>query len=95
MRPPKRGLTALPDEDLIKLMRRLHGGTLDFPLTRHGMLLRGLNRIAEHGDLLFGLDEAGVRAVLVAVIAERQRSSEQLVRLEAAREAAEAQARTA
>lgn len=70
---PKRGLTALPDEDLTKLLRRLHRGELDFPLTRHGMLLRGLNRIAEHGDVIFGLDEAGLRAVLVAVMAERQR----------------------
>ena len=64
----------MPAEDLVKLLRLVHRGPVAFPLTSVELLVRGMNRLAEHGDVLVGLDEAGVRAVLVAVLAERRRS---------------------
>ncbi len=72
------GLRDLPTHDLEKLLRLTYRGELDFPLTRHGFLVRGLNRIAENADVLMGLDQAGTQAVLVAVIAERRRAESNL-----------------
>ncbi len=68
-----RGLTQVPSEDLEELLRAVHRGRLEFPLRRQGLLLLGMNRLAEHASLLQGLDERGLRAVLVAVLAERRR----------------------
>jgi hypothetical protein len=72
------GLTALLDSDLERLMKMLHRGTLPIPLTRQALLLRGLNRIAENGDVLFGLEASGVRATIVATVAERRKFTEKL-----------------
>jgi len=66
------GLTKLPREDLEALLRLLHRDELELPLTRQYLLTRGFHRLAEHGALLLGLEEPAVRAVLVAVIAERR-----------------------
>lgn len=68
-----RGLSEVPTEDLEALLRAVHRGRLEFPLRRQGLLLLGMNRLAEHASLLQGLDERGLRAVLVAVLAERRR----------------------
>lgn len=67
-----RALSQTPTEDLEILLRHAHKGNLEYPLTRKTLLLMGMNRMAEMADVLFGLDERGVRAVLVAVIAERR-----------------------
>ena len=67
-----RGLAVVPADDLVKLLRLIHQGHVAFPLTRVELLVRGMNRLAEHADVLVGLDEAGVRAVIVAVLAERR-----------------------
>jgi hypothetical protein len=57
------------------LFRLVHEGKLSFPLRRSELLLLRTPHLAEHGDVLLGLDEPGVRAVLVAVIAERRRAA--------------------
>ena len=69
-----RGLRPVPTEDLKTLLSAVHGQKVAFPLTRRWLLEMGMNRLAESADVLLGLEEAGVRAVLVAVIAERQRT---------------------
>lgn len=71
MIPKKSGLSALSDEQLKAVLKRVYSKELGCPFKRSDLLLRGLNAVAEEGDLLFGLDEAGVRAVISAVLAER------------------------
>ena len=66
------GLTSLNDEQLKVILRKVYRKELSCPFYRSDLLLRGLNAVAEDGDLLFGLDEAGVRAVIAAVFAERR-----------------------
>lgn len=66
------GLTGLTTEQLQDLMRYVHRGTLPCPFRRQTLLAMGLNAVADHGDLLIGLDAAGVRAVIAAVVAERR-----------------------
>ncbi|MEM9071519.1 MAG: hypothetical protein AAGE52_23635 [Myxococcota bacterium] len=68
------GLTGVPTSDLEELLRAVHRKRLEFPLRRQNLLLLGMNRLADHASLLQGLDERGLRAVLVAVIAERRRA---------------------
>lgn len=70
------GLVGVPTDHLERLFRRLVRGELVLPLTKASLLAMGFNEVAVSGDLLLGLDARGVRAVLVAVIAERRRSSE-------------------
>ncbi len=65
-------LTSVPTDDLKKALGLLHRGELKFPLTALELTRTGLQN---HLDALLGhlrgLDEAGVRAVLTAVLAER------------------------
>lgn len=67
-----RGLSSVPDEELETLLRRVHRGEITYPLRRSELLLMKTPQLAELGDVLLGLDEGGVRAVLVAVLAERR-----------------------
>ncbi len=71
------GLTKVPDEDLMGLLRALHHGRLTFPITRSMLFTMGMNQLAEHADPLLGLSEDGVRAVLVTVLAERRATVEE------------------
>ena len=66
------GLSPVPDEDLEDLVRLIYKGHIPFPLERRRLLELGMNRLADHGDVLIGLDERGTRAVLSAVLAERR-----------------------
>lgn len=69
---PAEGLTSLKTEELKTLLRLLHRGQLLLPLTAHSIACAGFQY--KHHELmanLRGLDEAGVRAVLVCVLAER------------------------
>jgi len=66
------GLTSLNDKQLKVILKKVYRKELSCPFYRSDLLLRGLNAVAEDGDLLFGLDEAGVRAVIAAVFAERR-----------------------
>lgn len=68
-----RGLTSVSDADLEQLLRLLHRGQLTFPLDRPGLTAAGLFRLGDELEALRGLDERAVRAVLVAVLAERRR----------------------
>lgn len=67
-----RGLSQVPSEDLEGLLRALHKKRVELPLRRETLLVMGMNRLADHADVLIGLDERGLRAVLVAVLAERR-----------------------
>ena len=69
-----RALSRVPSEDLEGLLRAVHHGRVEFPLRREALMLMGMNRLADHADVLIGLDEKGVRAVVVAVLAERRSS---------------------
>lgn len=69
------GLTGVPTDHLERLFRRLVRGELSLPLSKASLLAMGFNEVAAGGDILLGLDERGVRAVLVAVIAERKRGA--------------------
>ena len=67
-----KGLAGVETEALKTLLRALHRGDVRFPLdigelTRVGLQYTAAPLLAH----LRGLDEAGVRAVIVAVIAER------------------------
>ena len=66
------GLTGLTTEELQKLLRHLHRGELVCPVDIHRLTVVGFQYKADILASAFrGLDEAGVRAVLVCVLAER------------------------
>lgn len=66
------GLTRVRTEDLKRALAALHRGGLAFPLTIEELTRFGLQHCAQDLlETLRGLDEAGTRAVLVAVLAER------------------------
>ena len=67
-----RGLSRVPNSDLEELLRAVHAGRVEFPLQGSGLLLLGLNRLADNAAPLLGLDERGVRAVIAVVLAERR-----------------------
>jgi hypothetical protein len=67
------GLTALTTDELKLLLRAVHKGELLCPIDPIGLASTGLLRLTDHLGVLHGLDEAGVRAVLVCVLAERTR----------------------
>ena len=66
------GLTSLSDDQLKTILKKVYQKNLQCPFHRSDLLVRGLNAVAEEGDLLFGLNEAGVRAVISAVLSERR-----------------------
>ena len=66
------GLSSLSDEQLRAVLKRVYTRELKCPFGRSDLLMRGLNAVAEEGELLFGLEESGVRAVISAVFAERR-----------------------
>lgn len=69
---PGRALVDVPTEQLKSLFRALISGELRCPLVAWEVARLGLQSWqAELLEALRGLDEAGVRAVLVAVLAER------------------------
>ena len=71
MTPSKRGLTRVPEDRLIALLRAVHRGHIEFPLQRVGLLKLGFNRLADEAGPLIGLDERGVRTAIALVLAER------------------------
>ncbi|MCA9536543.1 MAG: hypothetical protein KC593_22830 [Myxococcales bacterium] len=68
------GLTLVPDEDLEALIRLAYQGQIPFPLERRRLMELGLNRLADAGSVIVGLDERALRAVIGAVLAERRRA---------------------
>lgn len=71
MRLGANGLKAVHTEELKNLLRHIHRGTLPCPITQDGLAAAGLLGLGDQLGHLRGLDEHAVRAVLVAVIAER------------------------
>ena len=66
-------LTRVTSDQLRTLYRQVYRGELECPFDRRALLCRGLNPQAEACDILFGLGEQGVRAVIASVLAERER----------------------
>lgn len=67
-----KGLTAVRSEDLVNLLRWLHRGELQAPIDLPGLARVGLQHCGtELMGHLRGLDQRGVQAVVVAVLAER------------------------
>lgn len=71
------GLTRISDDDLRRLLRAVHRGTLASPITRGGLIAHAFGHIEGGLDLLVGLEAAAARAVLVAVLAERANHARQ------------------
>lgn len=67
-----KALTERSTEELKNVLRRLHQGLLPTPLSPQSLHAAGLSYLSDKVDFLLGLDEAGLRAVLVAVLAERR-----------------------
>lgn len=65
-------LTKLSTKDLERLLRRVHDGSLPCPITAASLHLAGMDYLLDRVGFLQGLDARAVRAVLVAVIAERR-----------------------
>ncbi|MCA9695670.1 MAG: hypothetical protein KC636_39195 [Myxococcales bacterium] len=69
---PDLGLRRVPTEALQTMLRQLHRGQLACPITPVALAGLGLQDLSESiMNGLRGLDAAGVRAVLVAVLGER------------------------
>ncbi|MCB9702112.1 MAG: hypothetical protein H6711_09470 [Myxococcales bacterium] len=69
---PDIGLRWIPTATLKKLLRHVHHQEIECPLAPIPLAALGLQEQAERLlGALRGLDAAGVRAVLVAVLAER------------------------
>jgi len=72
------GLVTVSTDDLRKLLRMVFRGHLPCPLTPAGLAAVGLQDVSERllGHMR-GLDDKGVHAVVVAVLAERTATDEQ------------------
>jgi hypothetical protein len=66
------GLRGVSTDALRQLLRALHRGELDCPVSPAGLACHGLQDLSDPLLSTFrGLEAAGVRAVLVTVLAER------------------------
>ncbi|MBZ0121462.1 MAG: hypothetical protein K8H88_30985 [Sandaracinaceae bacterium] len=72
IKKPSLGLTHLATTDLENLLRALHRGQLTCPIGPRELTAAGLAYLQDRVEALKGLDQSAVRAVLVAVIAERK-----------------------
>jgi hypothetical protein len=66
------GLSRVSAAELTRLLRAVHRGTLQFPLTRANLIASAFGHIEEHLGVLLGLDQVAAQRVLVAVLAERR-----------------------
>jgi hypothetical protein len=66
------GLAHVSTERLERLLRRVHDGSLECPVTHPTLLRAGLPDLVDEVGHLAGLDARGVMAVVVAVLAERR-----------------------
>jgi len=73
------GLTEVNRKDLEKTLHTLYRGDLELPLNIHGLTRVGLQHCSQPLlSQLRGLDQVGVQAVLVAVLAERKAAQGEL-----------------
>lgn len=70
------GLTHVPTEKLERMLKRVHDGALECPITHPTLLRAGMPDLVDEVGHLVGLDARAVQAVLVAVIAERRAEAE-------------------
>ena len=76
------GLTQVSIEDLKTMLRYLHRGEMNCPLTPAELARFGLQRCSPSLlNHLRGLDALGVRAVVVGVLAERLEAEERAIAL--------------
>ena len=66
------GLTQLSTAELQKLARLIYKKQLPCPFKRSDLLVRGLNSLADHGDLLIGQEADVILLLVSAVLAERR-----------------------
>ena len=66
------GLTRIPTDTLIHVLRLVHRGDLPCPITPVGLVTTKLQDTGDELGVLRGLDRRAVLAVLVSVIAERR-----------------------
>lgn len=66
------GLAHVSTERLERMLRRVHDGSLECPVTHPTLLRAGLPDLVDEVAHLGGLDARAVMAVLVAVLAERK-----------------------
>lgn len=78
------GLSEVPTRDLETLLKRLYRKELPLPVSHPTLLRAGLAHLVDKVDFLSNLDEPAVRAVLVAVIAERRAVEARAARAERA-----------
>lgn len=71
--PMGAALTGLTDHDLENLLRAIHRKQFVSPISSTNLALSGLSYLHDKVDFLQGMDEATVRAVVVAVLAERRK----------------------
>jgi hypothetical protein len=76
------GLTHVPTEKLERVLKRVHDGSLDCPITHPTLLRAGMPDLVDELGHLVGLDARAVQAVLVAVIAERRVEAERRAAIE-------------
>ncbi len=69
------GLVNVRTEDLKHLLRAVYRGDLPCPITHQGLASTGLLRLGDELDILRNLDARGVKAVLIAVLHERNKVS--------------------
>lgn len=68
------GLKHVSTEDLRVVLARVHDGSLICPITHPHILRAGLPKLIDDLGHLHGLDARAVQAVIVAVLAERQKA---------------------
>ena len=66
------GLAHVSTDDLRRVLSRVHDGTLECPITHPTLLRVGLPKLVDDLGHLGGLDARAVKAVIVAVLAERE-----------------------
>ena len=69
--PQEYGLHRLATPELKRLLRALHRGALPEPITRSGLIEKAFGHIEADLDLVVGRDVAAAKALVVAVLNER------------------------
>lgn len=65
------GLKRVSTKDLKEILKLVHREELCCPIDRIGLATTGLLRLGDDLEVLYGLDDKAVRAVIVSVLAER------------------------
>ena len=67
----KPGLKHIPTERLKALFKLVVAGKVVAPLTMPVLHMAGFSDVADEMQIVYGLDQAGLRAALVVALAER------------------------